>query len=283
MTQDNNLQIQLEKLQHSDDTVRYEAAQWLGKQGDARAVNGLVGVLNDETPKVKYAALSGLVKIGSTEAATPTLTALLNDLDSRLWTLLALDIGMRLRNGLFNMVDPDNADVADLLVAALDDAPLSENQRALVIRLIGRTQDTRLVPTFIDMLMIGSEMLQGAAAEALGHIGDSRAVSPLMTVLEDTNSAVREITINALGRIGDPVAGDVLLPLLDSEDEWTRGAAAQALADLGDRRAVRKLLHMQREDKDKHVREVAGEALTRLIMQNGDGDTETSETDETDA
>jgi len=270
MTQNNILQQQLEQLQHSDETMRYEAAQWLGKQGDARAVDGLVGVLNDDTPKVKYAALSGLVKIGSTTAATPTITALLDDLDSRLWKLLALDIGMRLRNGLFAMVEPDNTDVADLLVAALDDANLTENQRALVIRLIGRTQDTRLVPTFIDMLMIGSEMLQGAAAESLGYIGDTRAVPALVTVLENADSAVREITINALGRIGDPSAGDALLPLLDSDDEWTRRATANALADLGDRRAVRKLLRMQRDDENQDVREMAGQALTRLIMQNED-------------
>jgi HEAT repeat protein len=273
----NMLQQQLEQLQHSDETMRYEAAQWLGKQGDDRAVDGLVGVLNDDKPKVKYAALSGLVKIGSPQAATPTLTALLDDLDSRLWKLLALDIGMRLRNGLFDMVQPENTEVADLLVAALDDVALSEGQRALVIRLIGRTQDTRMVPTFIDILMIGSEMLQGAAAEALGYIGDKRAVSPLITVLDDADSKVREIAINALGRLGDTSAGDALLPLLDSNDEWTRRSAAEALANLGDRRAVRKLLRMQREDNDQEVRKVAGESLTRLIMQGGDGEPPTDE------
>jgi len=260
----------LTQLQNTDQRVRYQAAQRLGKMGDPDAIQGLVDVLYDDSPKVKYAALSSLVKIGSTDAATPTITALLDDLDSRLWTLITLDIGMRLRNGLFAMITPHNTDVADMLVTALDRADPKEQQRALIVRLIGRTQDDRMVPTFIDMLMIGSETLQGAAAEALGYIGDERAVGPLMAVLDDANSAVREISINALARIGDPRAGDVLLRLLDSPDQWTRRAAALALAHLGDRRAVRKLLRMQREDQDIEVRKAAGQALTALIKGDTD-------------
>jgi HEAT repeat protein len=265
-----DMQELLTQLTHNDEAVRYDAAQALGKRGDAAAVNGLVDILNDSSPKVKYAALSSLVKIGSPVAATPTIAALLDDLESRLWKLLVLDIGMRLRNGLFDMVEPGNQEAADMLVEALDDARLTEYQRALVIRLIGRTEDQRMVATFIDMLMIATETLQGASAEALGYIRDERAVTPLIDVLADADSAVREIAINALGRIGDERAGEALLPLLDSGDEWTRRAAATALSDLGDRRAVRKLLRMQREDDSQVVREAAGKALTRLIMQGED-------------
>lgn len=276
------MQQLIEQLNHTDQSIRFNAAQALGKSGDVSAVAGLVDVLNDDSPKVKYAALSSLVKIGSPTAATPTVTALLADLDSRLWKLLALDIGMRLRNGLFDMIKPSNTNVADLLVDALNRDDLTEHQRALVVRLIGRTQDTRLVETFIDMLMIASETLQGAAGEALGYIGDSRAVPPLLTVLEDADSKVREIAINALGRIGDPAAGEKLLEFLDSDDEWTRRAAAAALGDLGDRRAVRKLLRMQREDESQEVRETAGQVLTRLIMkgENPEADNETLDADE---
>lgn len=269
---ENHMDQLLTQLTHSDEAVRYEAAQALGKAGDARAVEGLVGVLNDTTPKVKYAALSSLVKIGSTRAATPTVEALLNDVDSRLWTLLTLDIGMRLRNGLFNMIERGNREVADQLVAAMERDDLRENQRALIVRLIGRSGDTRMVETFVDMLMIGSEMLQGAAAEALGYIGDPRAVPGLLTVLEDADSKVREIAISALGRIGDARASEVILPMLDSGDEWTRRAAATALADLNERRAVRKLLRMSREDESMNVREAADAALRKLIIDGANND-----------
>lgn len=264
----------LQRLTHTDESIRYDAAQQLGKQGDARAVDGLVAILNDETPKVKYAALSSLVKIGSTDAATPTIAALLDDMDSRLWKLLVLDIGMRLRNGLFDMIQPGNTTVADMLIAALDRNDLSEHQRALVVRLIGRTQDKRMVPTFVDMMMIASETLQGAAAEALGHIGDPEAVEPLITVLDDADSAVREIAINALARIGDIRAADTILPMLESGDEWTRRAAALALGELGDRRAVRPLLRMLREDESQDVRKAADTSLAQLIPNTGDADDE---------
>ncbi|MEM6527976.1 MAG: HEAT repeat domain-containing protein, partial [Chloroflexota bacterium] len=116
----------LEQLKNTDETIRYDAAQQLGKDGDARAVDGLVNILNDENPKVKYAALSSLVKIGSTTAATPTISALLEDTDSRLWKLLTLDIGMRLRNGLFDMIEPENTEVADMLHEAMERDDLSE-------------------------------------------------------------------------------------------------------------------------------------------------------------
>jgi HEAT repeat protein len=261
----------LQQLQHADPTKRYAAAQQLSKHSNQRAVAGLVAVLTDDNPKVRYAALSSLVKISDPNAATPTIAALLNDLDSRLWSLLTLDIGMRLRNGLFDMVMTGNTPAADLLVDALENASLSEPQRALVIRLIGRTGDPRMVDTFVDMLALGSDMLQASAAEALGYIGDGRAVPPLIAILEDTeDSALCEITINALAALGDDRANEIILPMLNSADEWTRRAAATAMATLGDRRAVRQLLRMQREDESQVVREAAGHALTRLIMDNGD-------------
>lgn len=266
------MQNLLEQLKHDSHKQRYNAAQKLGKQRDARAVDGLVEVLRDDNHKVKYAALSSLVKIGSTEAATPTIAALLDDLDSRLWKLMTLDIGMRLRNGLFEMIERDNTEAADLLVEALNSEKLSLHQRALVIRLIGRTGDDRLVETFIDMLMIGDETLQGAAGEALGYIGDERAIPPLLVVLEDADSAVREIAINALGQIGDERAADKILPMLDSGDPWTRRASATALGNLGDRRAVRKLMHMMRDDEDEAVRDAADAALTQLIPADPDTD-----------
>lgn len=271
------MQQLLEQLTHDEFSVRYDAAQQLGKLGDPRAVDGLTARLNDENPKVKYAALSSLVKIGSTRAAIPTLTALLNDLDSRLWKLLTLDIGMRLRTGLLNMVEAGNTEAADLLISGLDNPDLNELQRALVIRLIGRTSDPRMTETFIDMLMIASDNLQAASAEALGYIGDVQAVEPLMNVLEDADSALREISMMSLAKLGDLRAVDVMLPMLAHDDEWTRRAAASALGELGDKRPVRQLLRMQREDSSQEVRVAAGEALTKLIMGNKNTDTPTDE------
>lgn len=260
-----NMEQLIEQLRDVDETVRFNAAQALGRDGDARATEALVAALSDDNPKVKYAALSSLVKIGDTDAATATITALVDDLDSRLWKLITLDIGMRLRNGLFSMVEAGNTAVADVLVDALNNPHLSEMQRALIIRLIGRTGDDRMVETFIDMMMIASETLQGSAAEALGYIGDVRAVDPLLAVLDDAGSAVREIAINALARLGDKRAGDAILPMLESADEWTRRASATALAALDDKRAVRPLLRMMREDESQVVREAASTALQKLI------------------
>ena len=213
----------------------------------------------------------GQLSFGELSRCSQSIAALLDDLDSRLWMLMSLDIGMRLRNGLFSMIEASNTAVADLLVDSLENKTLNENQRALIIRLIGRTRDARLVDTFMDMLMIGSTTLQGAAAEALGYIGDVRAVSSLTVIVEDaTDSRLQEIAINALGQMGDRQAGDVLLPLLDHADEWIRRASATALADLHDKRAVRQVLRMSREDDSQIVRDAADAALRKLIMDDND-------------
>ncbi|NJL95248.1 MAG: hypothetical protein HC915_16780 [Anaerolineae bacterium] len=143
---------------------------------------------------------------------------------------MTLDIGMRLRNGLFDMIEPGNTAAADMLIAALDRSDLSEHQRALVIRLIGRTHDTRMVPTFIDMMMIASETLQGAAAEALGHIGDDSAVEPLITVLDDADSACGRFRLTR-----SPVLATCApsIPFCPCWTAATSGRAARALALAG--------------------------------------------------
>ena len=123
-------------LTHTDPLVRYEAAQKLGASSDNRAVEHLIAALTDANAKVQYAAFSGLIKLKASEAFLPMLDLLLADPSSRIWELLKLNIGMRLRNGLLDMVPVGNAQTVNHLHEHLGMSKFDLAQRAFLIRLL---------------------------------------------------------------------------------------------------------------------------------------------------
>jgi HEAT repeat protein len=253
----------LTDMTHADAAVRYEAAQKLGASNDSRAIAPLIAALPDENSKVQYAAFSGLIKLNAGEAAEPILDMLLNDLDSRVWGLLKLNIGLRLRTGLLEMMPHGDERMTAYIVAALENEDLDEHQRALLVRLLGRTGTADRVALLIDILLHGSPTIQGAAAEALGYLGDPDGVNPLLLFVHDSRDELREIAAEALGRIGDLRAFDAVLALLKDESEWVRRAAAAALGDLGDRRAIEPLSAAM-QDENTVVQDAAFDALKKL-------------------
>lgn len=253
----------VQDLTHTDPAVRYEAAQKLGASNDTRAIQPLITALPDTNAKVQYAAFSGLIKLNAYEAAEPVIDMLLNNPDSRVWALLKLNIGLRLRNGLLEIIEGSNAPVVDQIAEALNTADFDEQQRALMVRVLGRSADSERVDMLINYLIKGTPTLQGAAAEALGYIGDERAISPMLLLVHDRSNELREIAAEALGRIGNERAFEPLVALLKDENEWVRRAAAAALGDLGDRRAIEPLAELL-QDETNVVQDAAFEALQKL-------------------
>lgn len=252
-------------LTHANPEMRYEAARKLGDHGDERAVQPLIEALPDDNSKVQYAAFSALIKIGASEAAKPIIDSLLDSPESRVWDLLKLNIGMRLRNGLLDMVSRGDEEIAARLTDAVQSGSFDEQQCAFLIRLLGRAADERQVEPLIDTLIKDTQVLQGAAAEALGWIGDSRAVAPLLLFLSEgePSDVLRELAAEALGRIGDPRAVEPLIATLEDSNEWVRRAAAEALGLLGDRSAVEPLSALL-QDEVVMVQDAAFDALKKL-------------------
>jgi len=270
-----NIELTIRELRHSSSIVRYEAAKRLGgipaSTDEAQIViDPLIAALADSDSKVQYAAFSSLIKIGARRAVMPMIDTLINNLDSQLWALLKLNIGMRLRAGLIELVDRGDNDLSDHLhkILTTEDSTLDEHQRALFIRLLGKTGDPRRVDMLISILLRNNVSLQVAAAEALGMVGDKRAVPPLMLFVresEDTfsDNAVREVAVEALGRLGDLVAFDPLISCLSDPNEWVRRAAAEALGRLGDARATEPLAQSL-QDYSPMVQDAAFAAIKQL-------------------
>lgn len=263
------LERAVQNLKHADYRVRYEAARSLGTSADERAVMPLIAALPDEHSKVQYAALSSLIKLGYPQAAAPIVDLLITQLDSQVWGLLKLNIGMRLRTGLLDMVQVGDTALADRITRVLDENDtLDELQRAFFVRLIGKTGDTRQLDRLIRSLVRDPAPIQVAAAEALGWIGDGKAVQPLLLFTrkqEDTlsDNAVCEVAIEALGRIGDPVAVEPLINALKNGGEWIRRSAAEALGAIGDPAAMEALVVALR-DESAMVQDAAFDAIKRL-------------------
>ena len=250
-------------LSHAEPEVRFDAAQKLGASKDLRAVAPLIDALPDENSKVQYAAVSGLIKLGDRAALNPIVELLLNDPDTRVWELLKLGIGQRLRAGLLSMIDAGDEALADRLTEALANDGLDEPQQAFIIQLLGRTKDPRVVEMLIDRLLQDTTPIQNGAADALGHIGDPRAVGPLLLFMNEEAAVMRELATEALGRIADPNAYDALVGALFDEEEWVRRAASVALGNLGDKRAIEPLSAVL-GDESVMVQDAAYDAIKQL-------------------
>lgn len=260
-------------LDSRDAALRKSAARLLGKIGNARAIEALVGALTSDSPGVVEAAadaLEGLrwrppernasgaaywasqgdsekcVEIGA--VGVPSLIVALGGLHqtTRLTAAKAL-----VRMG---------APVVDPLVEALADG--SRQVRSNAARVLGDIGDVRAVGPLVAGLSDPNEGVRIAARDALVEFG-APAVQPLIEVLRGSREwevYLCELAAQALMLIGSP-AVEPLMAVLEDKDVLVRWTAAEALGKIGDKRAVSSLVAALR---DRDVREAASEALRLL-------------------
>jgi HEAT repeat protein len=181
----------------------------LGEIGDARAVEPLIAMLNDNDCDLRIKIVRALGVIGNPHAVGPLIAALKDsELDVRRCAAEALEkIGWQPgqdESGTYYWMGKNNwekcveigAPAVEPLTVALKDNDGSVRQRA---------------------------------AKALGEVNDARAVEPLITALKDRDKFVRQTAAEALGEIGDPRAIERLIVVLNDHTGTVRHAAATAL------------------------------------------------------
>ena len=241
--------------------MRKAAAEALGQIADPRALEPLIGTLQDRNAFVRRAAAGALGHLGDPRAVD-ALAAILCDTD-------VLDAA-------FSALVTIGAPCVPALVATLKDDKFSVRTDAA--KALGQIGDARAVEPLIATLRDSKEPVREAAAEALDRLGWSpdsgeaeaaywvakarwdkcvgdAAVGRLIAVLEDRSDSFssRPVpwgavgAVKALGRIADPRAVEPLIAVLEDRSDSlsfdrVREGAAEALGRIGDPRAVDPLI-----------------------------------------
>ncbi len=187
-------------LQDEDPRLRETAASGLGLLGDARAVEALIAALEDEDWEVRLEAAGALGEIGDAGAVEPLIVALQDE---------ASDVREEAAGALGEIGD---ARAVEALIAAIEieDVRFETHAQKALREALGEIGDAAVEP-LIAALQDEDPQVRWVAASALGEIRDARAVEPLIAALQDEDSDVRKMTARALGEIGDARAVEPLL------------------------------------------------------------------------
>lgn len=168
-----------------------EAALTLGRIGDLRAIEPLIGVLGTAEQQLRASAALALGALGDW-SATPALIALLEDEKSAVRQLAVM--------GLHQLRDPQ---AVEPLIARLADRERDVRIQAVsALRTLG---DARAVEPLVALLADPDPELVELAAWALEGLGDARAADALLALLERA-----DVGTGALGAAVDALAA---LPL----------------------------------------------------------------------
>ncbi len=231
---------------------RGDAASFLARYPDARAVSGLLDLLRrpDGEEEGRKQAAYALVGVGG--AAVGGLVQALGDHEwgVRSWAAFALG----------EIRDPRGVEP---LLALLGDPQAHVRWHA--IRALGRIGDPQVVPHLIAVLSDRASEGRETAADALGDIGDRGACDGLVSVMADDteDENVRVYAASALHRIGDASVLPALITQLRSPLGRLARQAAYAIAELGNGRALDDLLWLLRHG-DEGGREAAAAALGKV-------------------
>ncbi|MFX1295839.1 MAG: HEAT repeat domain-containing protein [Promethearchaeota archaeon] len=152
---------------------------------------------------------------------------------------------------------------------------LSEKNSWMIVELLGKFNDSRVVQPLIACLKKADRYLQEEIISLLGVIGEKIAVEPLLECLKAEIDTVQIATAEALGKIGDLRAVESLIKCLQDKIKensflppYYRYPALEetiiwALSELGDLRAVQTLIECL-SHKDKWVRQASARALGKF-------------------
>jgi HEAT repeat protein len=251
-----------------------KAIEALGATKDKRAVDILLGVLNEQDfGQLHSKAIEALGNIGDTKAV-PALIKRLQSSDNFSGKAVAIALG--------KIGDPR---ATEPLYKAMTTVDFFQTDGAEALVQLGGADAVKYLNK-----AAGSEndFIKSAAQKALGSLGANHGLKPLTALLKNTDPKVRALAAAALTDIGDSTIELELQEALDGLDEQTRNtiqqkmtqnqtnqattaydvgfeanvriAAIEALGQVTDPKAVRPLLAAL-QDKDPAVCKAAGRAL----------------------
>jgi len=267
----------LQDLNSSSDIGRKWAAQNLGDLGDNRAVEPLVGMLNDKNFHLRIVAAEALGKLKDTRAIIPLSTSLTDTHPKvRANALYSLSLirdpeilqkCSRMLDDISPIVQQTSVvilgelgspEAIDLLFEYIKRA--NEQQKELILPIFGSTADQRAYDILMQHLQSRNADVIASAAEGLGYLKDERARDAILILCGDARATVCSGALRALGLIGDPNDLEFIAKFLHNEYITIRVAAVEALGNIGGSQVLEYLIPALK-DESSSVRQVAVEAL----------------------
>ena len=232
--------------------VRDAAAVSLSELKEASMGDGLLAALTAASSPFKLAALfRALRELRRAEAFAPALAALASD-----------DVGVRCAAlGVLGYLKNPEA-LPDIARLAGSD-PDVEARRIAVGALGFATELDAVVPAMKRALVDASWQVREEAAATLGKLLAGGVVDDLVAAMADPYWQVRIKAARSLGRLKAKPALPVLIEALGHEISNLRKEAAVALGEVGDVAAI-PALEKALDDPDPDVRKLARLALTQL-------------------
>ena len=220
-------------LKVSDEEILEIAIDGLWEHEDRSIIAGLVGVLSsDKSSKVRAAAALALGKF-PVLAQEGKLLAKDGELihQSLMGVLDDEDEEMDVRRRCLESVAPFNTDAIQQFV---EWAYTSEDQdlKSSSIFAMGRTGETRWLPTLIRELESSDPIVRYETAHACGELGEEDAILHLIPLLQDDDHQVQLASIAALGKIGGGLAKRVLVNCVKEGDAALEDAAKAELENI---------------------------------------------------
>jgi len=229
---------------------RVASADLLGHLGVTEACEPIVGLITDESDRLRAAALSALHRLRpDTDTAQHMLTAL-EDPSPAVRRVAA----QCLSEG------PDAA-VQQRLVMLLQEEDLEV--RLIATETLGRSGTETCVDALVAQYDQADQRLRRAVLRALGQIGGRRSLAFLSGVLQSSDSPLKRVALEGLAQIADARALPAVVVMLQEEDWGVRSAAVRTLGAIGDQRALRPLLERLQDPEDL-VRKHTIAALAQL-------------------
>jgi HEAT repeat protein len=195
---DNNATL-FTNLKSENPQVRAAAAEKLGRQRNADAVDALIELLNDAEATVRQAALNALRRIRD-ERASIHILAMLNDEDT----------GIRRGASSWCMtLTGDQSHLVETLIQLMMAEESRMSTREFAAMLLGKYGDERAVEP-LHQIIRQHPRLRLRATQSLQRMADPRSVPLMRELLSDADPRVRQTAAKTLRTIGTPEALDVL-------------------------------------------------------------------------
>lgn len=197
-------------LDSEDFGERIRGLNQLRQIDNQTAFEMLKPLITDDNTRVRYAAVSQLDTIGTTDKDT-TLEMLrdrlFNDPEPDVQAAAADAIGGLKLTQAFPDLDKVYHDTSEWLV------------QFSIIAALGELGEPTSFPLLEEALHSNNNLLQTAAIGSMGELGDSRAIPLLGNFVEHEDWQIRFRLVQALGRLGGEEAKAMITKLVDDESD----------------------------------------------------------------